>query len=125
MKQLVEVTFPAEAVQTNQESLDLCGSDEACSLWFMCLTKRANEAILRRDAVVVAAHFEFFAAQLAVAGPDVPSIIDVSYVENLLSHIRKESERWGWNLMPEILQKYFEAFWAVIAPWRMELLRKS
>ena len=123
LKRLLAEAFPAEAEQTDEEALDLWGSDEASSLWFNGFARRTNEAILRRDAAVVAAHFEFFAAQLAVAGPDVASIIDVNYVENLLSRMDDQSERWGWNLMPANLRECFVAFWGEIAPRRMERLR--
>ena len=87
LKRLLAEAFPAEAQQTDEEALDLWGSDEASSLWFNGFARRTNEAILRRDAAVVSAHFDFFAAQLTVAGADVASIIDVSYVENLLSRM--------------------------------------
>jgi hypothetical protein len=75
-------------------------------------SQATTDAIANGDETTARKYLGFVAEQLQSASTEEQQFIDVYFVESLLRSIKDEdTKRWGWQLIPDRLQKLYLDCW--------------
>jgi glucose-6-phosphate dehydrogenase assembly protein OpcA len=75
-------------------------------------SQATTDAIANGDEATARKYLGFVAARLQSASVEEQQFIDVYFVESLLRSIKdQETKRWGWQLIPDRLQKLYLDCW--------------
>ena len=71
-----------------------------------------TDAIEKKDEKTAKKYLSFMESKYMSGGDNCKNAIDVYYVESLLWSIKDlKIKKWGWSLIPNVLQKLYTAMW--------------
>lgn len=111
MRRAIASRFPVEAADADDFLAQRDHDVDAHHVWLERFSDLTTQAMAARDEPLVRAHLAFMSQQLRSADSDVRKIIDVAYVENLMSGLKADARRWAWPMIPPNLKKLFIDFW--------------
>jgi hypothetical protein len=111
----IREAFPAAAMATDQWLLDraweLDEISDAPWTWIDAFADRITEYAKAKDSKSIMQQTKLISDWYLDGPPEIKSIIDVAYAENILWDANKDEKRWAWQFVADTVRKLNEIMW--------------